>query len=307
MAHEVETAVYFREKAWHGLGTVVEEAPDSKKALELAGLDWVVEPQPMYLQNNHQVPGYQANVRSSDGKVLGVVSNRYQIVQNKEAFDFTDSLIGNGLKYESAGSLRGGKRIWLLGQTHSVKILGDDVENYICFTNSHDGSGAVQVCMTPVRVVCNNTLNLALNSAERKWSTRHIGNLQMKLDEAKYTLELADKYVTELAKEAEKYANITVNTEKLEKILTNIFPADSEDTDRKKKNIQEKKDNFYMCYMAHDIQKFMGTAWGVINAASDYVGHIAPARRTESYNENNWGKIMTGHPILDKVTSLVSA
>lgn len=108
MAANVEAMFYVREKPWHGLGTRVEEAPNSADALRLAGLDWTIDSNPVFDGRGQDIRGYRANTRSSDGKVLGIVGDRYQIVQNKEAFDFTDSLIGEGITYETAGSLKGG-------------------------------------------------------------------------------------------------------------------------------------------------------------------------------------------------------
>lgn len=312
MAHELETMFYVsneenqRFKPWHGLGTAVEEAPNSKEALKLAGLDWTVDSRPIFTDNGIEIPGYRANTRSSDNKVLGIVGNKYKIVQNAEAFEFTDALIGDNVRYETAGSLYGGKRIWLLAKMPTTTILGDDVEPYLTFTNTHDGTGAIKVCMTPVRVVCNNTLNIALNGASRKWSARHMGNIESKLKEAQHTLELAETYMENLATMADQYANTKVTDDEVRKVLNTVFEAKETDSDRKKANMEKAKDEFIACYFAPDIMKFMGTQWGLINAAADYVGHTAPNRMTENYQENNWGRIIEGHHILDSVVSLLS-
>lgn len=110
MAANVETMFYVREKPWHGLGTCVEEAPTSADALRLAGLDWEVKQRSIQVCGGAKIENFKANVRSSDGAVLGVVSDRYQIVQNAEAFSFTDELIGGDVRYETAGSLQNGKK-----------------------------------------------------------------------------------------------------------------------------------------------------------------------------------------------------
>lgn len=163
-------------------------------------------------------------MRSSDNKVLGVVSDKYRIVQNADAFAFTDALIGGDVHYETAGSLLDGKKIWLLAKLPDSEICGDKTEPYVCFSNTHDGSGAVRVCMTPVRVVCNNTLNLALNTAQRAWSVRHVGDISTKLVEAQQCLEMAGKYMDALAERADQMANTTVSDERLRKILDELFP-----------------------------------------------------------------------------------
>ena len=310
MSANVETMMYVREKPWHGLGTMVTEAPTSADALRLAGLDWTVEQTPVFTDTGTLINGYKANMRSTDGKVLGIVSNKYKIVQNTEAFEFTDSLVGETekgvVRYETAGSLNGGKRIWMLAKMPTQKILDDDIEPYMCFTNSHDGTGAIRICMTPVRVVCANTLSMALNSAKRQWSTKHMGDMQSKLEEAKMCLQLADKYMNGLAEEAERLANAKLYKEQIDEILDEMFPVEEDATERKKNNVKELKNEFYMCYIQPDIEKYLGTAWGAVNAMSDLVTHSTPKRNTANYNENRWAKIMDGHAMFDQFVNLVN-
>ena len=122
---------------------------------------------------------------------LGVVSDRYRIVQNEEAFQFTDDLLGEGVTYETAGSLQGGKKVWMLARLpRKYLIAGDQVVPYLVIFNSHDGSSGVKVAMTPIRVVCQNTLNLALNTAKRSWTARHTENVLLRVQDARETLQL---------------------------------------------------------------------------------------------------------------------
>ena len=252
--------------------------------------------------NGNEIPGYVANTRDSDNSVLGIVTDRYKIVQNSEAFEFTDSLLDEGITYETAGSLRDGKTIWLLARMPEQKILDDKFDPYICFMNTHDGTGAIKVCMTPIRVVCNNTLNLAINSATRSWSTKHIGNIQEKLEEAKHTLGLATTYMSALDVEADILANTKVSDAEFEAMFDGMFPIDyKNDSARKINNINELKLNLFKCYAQPDIAKFHGTGWGIVNAATDLVAHTAPARLTANYQANNFGKIVTGHPFVDNL------
>jgi hypothetical protein len=166
MAANVESMFYTRTAPWHGLGVRVEEVLGSKEALNQAGLDWKVEQTDVYAASGERIPGYKANIRDIDRSVLGIVGDRYKIVQNEEAFAFTDGLLGEGVKYETAGSLAGGKIVWMLAKLPEKYIIsGDAIEPYLVFCNSHDGSGAIRVAMTPVRVVCQNTLNLAFAMA----------------------------------------------------------------------------------------------------------------------------------------------
>ena len=158
------------------------EAPASEEALKIAGLDWKVLQEPIYTMGKEQIEGFKVNVRDTDRRVLGVVSDRYKIVQNQEAFSFTDELLGEGVRYETAGSLQNGRKVWLLARMpHEYIISGERITPYLVFFNSHDGSGAIKAALTPIRVVCQNTLNLALSTAKRSWSMIHTGNIQGKI------------------------------------------------------------------------------------------------------------------------------
>lgn len=305
MAANVETMMYVREKPWHGLGTRVDEAVTAKEAIELAGLNWDVIPCPVFDDRHIQIQGYWANTRSSDNSVLGIVGSRYSIIQNAEAFDFTDALVGEGLKYETAGSLRGGKQIWLLGKMPQTEILGDKLEPYVCFTNTHDGSGAVRVCMTPVRVVCNNTLNFALETAKRKWSCVHKGNMQGKLSDARQTLGLMDLYLKHLAETADYLATCPFYEADVMKALNKMLELPKDATERQKKTNQEIKDGIIECTFAPDLFQFLDTKWGFVNAVADYVDHSDPIRRTKNFAENRFATVIAGHPLLDKAMMAV--
>ena len=316
MAHNVESMFSAgRVKPWHYAETsevtkLIQEAPTSKDALRYAGLDWEVQQTPVYMENGIEIPNYKANVRSTDNSCLGIVTDRYKIVQNTEAFEFTDAIVGeteNGVvTYETAGSLCGGRKIWLLAKMPVQKVLDDDVEPYMFFSNSHDGSGAIKVGMTPIRIVCNNTLNMALAGAKRSWSTKHVGDMQSKLEEAKLCLQMADRYMQNLDIEADRLANAKLYKEQIDEILEEMFPIDDNDTDRKKQNVQSVKDSFYIAYFMPDILKFGESAWRAVNAMSDMVTHSTPKRNTKSYEENRWGKIMDGHAMMDQFVELVN-
>lgn len=128
MPANVETMFSVRETPWHGLGRIIMDAPASREALELAGLDWQVESRNIYSGTGAMIPGYRANVRSTDDAVLGVVSDRYRIVQNEEAFQFTDDLLGEGVTYETAGSLQGGKKVWMLARLPRKYLIAGDAK-----------------------------------------------------------------------------------------------------------------------------------------------------------------------------------
>lgn len=295
MSANVETMFYAGVKPWHQLGVKVDEALSSQQAIKMAGLDWTVDAQPIQVVGGQVIDGMKANVRSSDHKVLGVVSDRYKIVQNADAFAFTDILLGEGVKYETAGSLSSGKRVWLLAKMETSKVCGDDVDPYLVFTNSHDGSGAVKVAVTPIRVVCQNTLTLALSTAKRTWSTKHCGDIQGKMDDARNTLGFAASYMENLKEEADKLTQVVVLAPQFADFLMKMFPTNSKMSERQVANVENQRKAVAEIYNhKDDIQKFHGTAYGVLNAIADHLPHMIPSRITSSYRENNFMNIVDG-------------
>ena len=308
MAAGVESMFYVREKPWHGLGTSVEEAPDSERALVLAGLDWNVVQKPIYLDHGEEINGFKANVRDSDGSVLGVVSDRYKVVQNKEAFAFTDTLLGEGVRYETAGSLQGGKKVWMLARLPREYIIsGERISPYLVFTTSHDGSGAVKVAVTPIRVVCNNTLNLALRSANRSFSMMHTQSVQSKIQEAHDTLFKAENYMDKLGSEIERLKTIKVTDNMVNEYIEQLLPLYQDATPLQVKNIFKLRDDIRTRYHdAPDLKDIGKTAYRFINAVSDFATHSVPLRKTANYNENLFLKTIDGNPLIDRAYSLVA-
>lgn len=304
MSATVETMMYVREKPWHGLGTMVQEAPTSEEALRLAGLDWTVEQHPIFA-DGAEIPSYKANIRSSDSSCLGVVGNRYRVVQNAEAFKLHRFPDWRRRPLRNRWKLCGGKKIWLLAKMPDTEICGDKTEPYMVFTNSHDGTGTIRVCMTPIRVVCNNTLNLALNSAQRAWSVHHVGDISAKLSEAWHCLEMANGYMNDLAEQADRLANKIITDDRLREILNDLFPENDDMSDVQKRHVQRLKDEYMVCWFAPDIAKFRNTAWGAVNAMSDMVTHTKPHRNTASYQANNWNRVMSGHYLIDQMAAAV--
>ena len=303
MAANVETMFSVREKPWHGLGTIVQEAPTSKDALTLAGLDWEVRQEPVIYKD--QDSGYFMNIRSTDDKVLGVVGGRYKPVQNVDAFDFVDGLVGEGVTYETAGSLSTGKRIWLLAKMPDIKILDDVVEPYMCLTNSHDGFGSLKVCMTPVRVVCQNTLNLALNSAKRSWNGRHTGSIENKMAAAKETLGLAKTYMESLSKEAEELYKIKVAPKDFVEISEKMFPITKDMSARKEESQILLREQLRHAWEMDDLGNIKGTGWGFMNAVADMSTHKPPTRKTGNYQENAFMYVIDAPAILDTAMKLI--
>lgn len=309
MAANVETMFYTRTKPWHGLGTMVMEAPTSKVALELAGLDWKVIQKELKTADGIPVMGFKANVRDTDEQVLGVVTDRYQIVQNEEAFAFTDALLGEGVTYETAGSLQNGRRTWILAKLPQRYIIsGDEITPYLVFMNSHDGTGAIKAAMTPIRVVCQNTLNLALNTAKRSWSTNHTGDIKGKMEDARYTLLYADKYMAELGKTIDALNQKKLSDRQVYAYIDELFPLVENATEQQKKNLLRLKEDVKMRYYeAPDLAHVGRNAYRFVNAVCDFATHAKPLRERKNYKESLFVKTVDGNPMIDKAFQLVTA
>ncbi len=287
MPANVESMFYVRVAPWHGLGVRVESALSSEEALEQSGLNWNVIQRPIMTDAHDPVPGYKANIRDSDNRILGVVTDRYKVVQNAEAFAFTDALLGEGVRYETAGSLQNGRKIWLLAKLPDKYIVEDEqIDPYLVFSSSHDGSGSIKAAMTPVRVVCQNTLNVALSTAKRCWSTIHVGDLAAKMDEAHNTLLLAEKYMDKLGTEFSRLSKLKLSDSKVMEYIDLLLPMDDQPTDIHRKNISRIREDMKTRYFdAPDLQHVGKNAYRFICAVSDFATHAKPLRETANYRE----------------------
>ena len=307
MAHgllEYDWMLSAKERPWHGIGTVVEEAPTSEDAIRIARLDWTVDQFPVFA-NGNEIPGYFANVRSDTNEALGVVRNRYKIVQNIEAFDFVDGIVANKhleCRYETAGSLFNGRRIFLLVKLPNKDLLGDLVENYLFFTNSHDGSSALTAGITNVRVVCNNTLQMALEGASRIWRCRHTTNIEGKKQQAKEALGMAVKYMEGMEKTAWQMASKKINEERFLRLLSDKLDS-MRYNEKAKEATMERIVTIYS--EKDDLQNFKGTAWGMYNATADFISNTTPLRKTSLYEQKKLEKFFDGNVLLDAVQDVL--
>lgn len=309
MPANVETMFSARVKPWHGIGTVVEECPNSKEALGLAGLDWQVEQKDIYTDGETLVPGYKANVRNTDQRVLGVVSDHYQVVQNEEAFAFTDELLGGGVRYETAGALQGGRRTFILARLPQRFIIaGDEITPYFVIMNSHDASCSIKAAMTPVRVVCQNTLNLAFRTAKRTWMTKHTSNIMERIDDARITLQFAEQYMKELGKGVDELARKRLTDKKVMEYMSEFFPVTPDMTAAQRKNNLSLLGDMKARYFdAPDLQDMGKNGYRFVNAVSDFATHAEPIRKTKNYKENLFLKTVEGNPMIDKAYQMACA
>ena len=298
-----------RFNAWDALGEDISSATCVDDAIQMANLDWKVLQAPVLEGlTGSVIPKCYANIRDVDNTCLGIVTGKYQIVQNDEAFDFVDNLIPRGAEFIRAGMFRAGRAIWLLVKLPSFNILGDAVDNYLVFINSHDGCGSIKCCLTPTRVACSNTLNLALSTAYRRWSSTHVGNLQQKLAQADEVFQLSQNYAVALQEEANKLAMSHLSQSEVNSLIEKTFPTAPNLTRRQLDNIYESRSLFINeFYNSTDLQNYKGTKWAYLNAVADYVDHVTPKRNTSTYTLSNWNRIVQGHSVLDATYELLSA
>lgn len=300
---EYDWMMSVKQRPWHGIGTVVEDAPTSDEAIKIAKLDWKIEQVPV-MANGVEIPNYFANVRSDTNEALGVVRGRYKVVQNTEAFDFVDGIIENKdveCRYETAGSLFNGRKIFLLVKLPNKELLGDDVENYLFFTNSHDGSSALTAGITNVRVVCNNTLQMALKGAQRTWTCRHTDSIFAKKAQAQEALGLAVTYIDKMQETAWELASKKINEEKFFRKLFEKNP-----TNLCEKNKEQAIERMHLIYtQKEDLQNFRGSAWGMYNAVADFVSNTTPFRNTATYQENKMNQFCNGYAMLTTAQDLL--
>ena len=280
----IEEAYYATIGAWHGLGTVTEEALSSSGAIKMAHLDWDVLQSDMHFspvgKPFKKANNFIANYRSDNSEILGVVSERYSVVQNSEAFDFMDTLLQTGqVKYESAGALKNGRIVWILARIPGDIIVGngDVTRKYMLLHNSHDGTKAVRVSPTNVRVVCWNTLQVAINQKDNAISIRHNGNVKDKLRDAQRVLHIVNKGYDDFAVKAQILSQRSINDCDVKRFIATLEPDMKNPTDKDLKNLDRRRlkiRNYFNAeaQCALEMNEEI-TAWTLLNAATAHNTH----------------------------------
>lgn len=318
MSHEIETMMYSGETPWHGLGTYVgSDNVTSAVALEQSGLDWSVSKQPMFLSDGVAIKTHVAVRRDSDDKVMGIVGSKYAPLQNREAFGFLDSLVTEGeMRYHTAGSLRGGSRVWLLGKIGEHEVVpGDRVDQFVMLYNSHDGSSALRVMWTEVRVVCANTARMALSEAKAGdgVTVRHTVNLEKRVAEASKVLGLAKSAAQVTADFHRSMAKSSLTDARFKDFLTDLLPdrelvedGSARQNNTRRENVRDEiLDLWNGKGIGFDIAGVSGTSWGAYNAVTEYVNHLSTVKQGDGFRFEN---VMfgTGANLTQKAVKLLS-
>ena len=300
-----------KEKAWHGLGKIVQDYPSSREALQFAGLDYTVEKRPLFTydtENNNadpdtdiiipeiEVPNYYATIRTDTEQVLGVVGKDYEIIQNTDAFSFFDSIVGgDGIQYETAGALGKGERIFITAKLPGyIKVGSNDlIEKYLFLTTSHDGFGSITAAFTPVRIVCQNTLNAAMHNYTNAIKIRHTANAKERLAQAHKLMGISNKLSTELETIFNQWALLRITDPEVKKLIQLAMVPNKEVLH----NLQTgKQDNLSACYknMVDSVYDYAmssptqytkttkGTVFGAYNAVTGYFQNVRNYKDNES-------------------------
>ena len=296
MAHLVDTMAYasidtsrtslvrpgknYQGVPWHGLGTPLPGLATADEMYKAAfPTEWIVEKEPIFDQDMNAIEDFCLTRRSDTRKVLGIVGKDYTPFQNIDAFRFADGLTmdPNGPKYETAGSLDHGRRVWALAvMPETMEVLdGDGVKTYLLVTTGHDGRNALRMMLTNVRVVCNNTLTMATADANSGVTLAHSGDILSKVDDVRAKLGMFHKEQLETIELYRHLTRIEPNAEQIETVLRGLFGEKDVDASRDRCGAKIAQVKELMEVGAGtDIKGVRGTAWGVWNSITEYCDHM---------------------------------
>ena len=289
MTHDLAIAngrpamMYAGEAPWHGLGTRLDHPATAAEAIEAAGLDYQVELHSLSTDDGIPVPSRKAVIRSDTSEVLGVVGNSYQPVQNHQCFGFLDAVVADEqLRYHTAGALGKGERVWMLAQLPGqvrVKNSDDVTEKFLLLSNSHDGSSALRVYFTPIRVVCANTLGMAeRRSRGQGVSIIHKGDLAAKVGEAQETLGFANRFYDDLDEKINHLARHYPSQRQLALYFESLYPDREDGKNRRSKNVRDELLRLFENGVGQDIPEIRHSTWAAFNAVTEFVDHHRSTR-----------------------------
>jgi len=288
--HNVNSMFYTGAEPWHGLGRKLEGVATAAQAIEAAGLGWGVVKEPLYLKDGRLVPAAYATIREDSKDVLGVVGEVYRPLQNREAFSFFDAVVGSKEAiYHTAGALGAGERVWILAKLPGqVRVVGDDVaDKFLLLTNTHDGTSAVQVMFTPIRVVCQNTLNVAVGDGSRKQKIRHTAAMGLRVADVREGLGIIQERFRIFEEAAQAMTRVQVRGATWEAFLksTGLLPKEASligpgrrELSGRALNIIEEVSGMFEHGKGNNLPGVKGTAWAAFNAVTEYVDHTRSSR-----------------------------
>lgn len=294
------------EKAWHGLGQIVSDYPTSKQALQFAGLDYTVEKRALFTydgENNNadsdtdikipeiEIPEYFATARTDNDVVLGVVGKDYEVVQNIDAFSFFDSIVGGeeGIMYETAGALGKGERIFITAKLPGYIRVGSDdlIEKYLFLSTSHDGYGSITAAFTPIRIVCGNTLNAAMQNHSNAIKIRHTNGAKDRLEQAHKLMGISNQLSASMEEVFNRWTKVQITDKQVRKLISQALIPNKESLAALEKGKLEECSTYYqnMCEnafayaMANETQQTATTAGTLFGAYNGVTGYFQNVRK----------------------------
>lgn len=295
-----------QEKAWHGLGQIVDQYPTSSEALRFAGLDYEVVKEDLYTTSfnsdgramdfNKRVKTHHATIRKDTGDILGVVGKDYEIVQNVEAFGFFDAIVGGeGIQYETAGALGNGEKIFITAKLPNyIKVGREDlIEQYLFLTTSHDGYGSITAAFTPVRVVCQNTLNAALKNHSNCIKIRHTANAKDRLEQAHHLMGITNTLSQQLETIFNRWTTQRITDPEVKKLIqqamcpnkevyNNLIAGKDDELSTAFKNICDNAFAYAMSNPTQTMDTTRGSLFGSYNAVTGYFQNVRTFKNDEA-------------------------
>ena len=301
-------------KAWHETqGITLDNCQSMETALKLSGMDFEVKKVPLYYSGlKGKFTALEENmgtIRTDTKELLGIVSPKYEILQNRDAFNFLDSMCCQGAKFETAGFFKKNQAAnYITMSTEPMEILGDEFDPYIMITNSFDGSIGLRVVLTAIRAVCRNTALMALKRARTSISIRHTKTMEARMEEAKEILLANSKYMEELKKLAEDLAVKPFSQEAFETLCKKLYPV-TEDMSQTLivRNIAQ-IEHLMRAYKENDLQNFNNSAWKAVQAISDHESHPLSFKKMTKTSESGspeFQVMMAGMPLLTKALAMI--
>lgn len=300
-----------KEKAWHGLGQLLDFFPTSKEAIQFAHLDYQVEKRKLFTYDNEnqnanedteikipevEVGSHYATIRTDTDDVLGIVGKDYELVQNTEAFSFFDAIVGgDGIQYETAGALGKGERIFITAKLPGyIKVGSDDlIEKYLFLTTSHDGYGSITAAFTPIRIVCNNTLNAALRNHSNCIKIRHTANAKERLEQAHRVMGISYHLSEQLEEIFNQWTKVRITDQEVKKLirmalvtnretLISLEECREDELSTYYKNVVENAYEYALSSPTQQSATTKGTLYGAYNGVTGYFQNVRKYKNEEA-------------------------
>ena len=298
-----------RTATWNNLGSNVRGSRTIEEVLQRSGLDYTVNKGPISYSANiggneiqFPIKDKEVTYRIETGANLGIVGTNYKVVQNRDAFDFVNSIDAD-MEFIKAGQARNGA-VWIIAQFPEMNVLGDNIRPHFIFQNGHNGVVSLKATICMLRLVCQNQFNAAFKGASNYINLRHCGDMDAKLEMAKETVNTMVKYLKAYKGTAEEMANKRINNTTLQTILSKMI-ADEKEVEPDSL-AAERLNYFHQAYNSDDNANFKGTAWGVMNAYTDFLTHMPNGRKTNSLDDTRFIQVSLENRAMNKMMTLLN-